>query len=228
MPTNPNIFQLIDLDRTLFDTTKFATVLTEEINEQYPGLGSDLNARVQEAYQKEETFFLLRYLREEWGDEWFEGLVDYVVAKYGADAFKLPAAQERLTEADTLTSYAPAWGILSYGDEADQRMKARIIGLEHAPLYLTQTPEKGDIIQGWQTPSGSFQLPAEFGGGEVEGLTFEDDKLRAFKNLPEGVTGYWITRDPSAEHRIASEGLAVVVAVSGLATSLARIKEKYS
>lgn len=226
---NRSVFQLIDLDRTLFNTAFFAKALTDEIERTEPGLGSRLEELFEAAYEKEQTFFMLRYLRETHGNEWFENLVQRVVAVHGVDAFKMPGLEARLSVADKVTPRRPSWGLLTYGDEIDQRMKMRIIGLEHAPVVFTPTPDKGDILRSWKKDDGTFTLPAEFGGGQVERLTFEDDKLRAFKHLPKDVIGYWISSDDVASERLDAEQQAgevprAVIAVSGLQEIIKKIE----
>ena len=194
----PRVFQLIDLDRTLFDTSKFAKAITDEVNKTEPGLGTELDAKFEEAYSREETFFVLRYLRKHLGDEGFMALVDRVVAAYGKDAFKVEGFDARIALADALTDVRPSYGILTFGDEVDQRMKLALIGLQDAPIYFTETADKSPVIESWQRQDGGFTLPEEFGGVEVDELTFEDDKARAFSNLPSGVTGIWLTSAPDA------------------------------
>lgn len=209
----PDVFQLIDLDRTLFDTARFASALTHEVSHTEPEVGRQLQQQVQASYEKEETFFLLRYLREERGDDWFESVVQRIVSRLGAQAFKMAGFDERLELADTLSSAQPAWGILTYGDEIDQRMKLAIVGLQEAPVYISDVPDKDRIIATWQQPDGSFQLPAELGGEEVSHVTLEDDKLRAFTHLPENVTGVWLTDDAAAQDRLAALSIETQQAV---------------
>lgn len=221
------LFQLIDLDRTLFDTPRFAKAITDEINRMHPGIGTELNNRYEAAYKKEETFFLLRYLREEHGDAWFEALAERAVEKIGAATLLLAGVKERLSIADSITDYRPSWGILTYGDAVDQHMKARIVGLDGAPMLLTTSPDKSELISSWQTPDGTFQLPPEYGGGIVDALTFEDDKLRAFKGLPKGVTGFWITQDVHATERLSECGDTdgTVTPVSNLSEVVAQLRK---
>ena len=195
-----SVFQLIDLDRTLFDTSKFAKAITDEINITQPGLGTKLDERFEEAYKKEETFFLLRYLRHEKGDEWFEDLIDRIVEKYGGTYFLINGTHERLAFADTVGDITPSWGILTYGDKVDQYMKMRIIGLEEAPVYFTRTANKGEVLHSWKTNDEKFRLPQAYGGGEVETLILEDDKLRAFHDLPSGAYGVWIAAPGKEGH----------------------------
>ena len=225
MKNENEAFQLIDLDRTLFNTSHFAKVLTEEINKSYPGVGSRLDEMFETAYQKGETFFLLRYLREFMGDEAFEKLVQQLVAREGEDAFWLPGAKERLVLAEEISSLeSPAWGILTYGDEVDQQMKRTIIGLQNAPMLLTDTPDKAEVIRGWKTDDGRFTLPRELGGLAVDVLTLEDDKLRAFKDLPDGVHGVWVATGHGTDQKIPDELIGKVTAVSDLYASMEHIK----
>lgn len=219
--TKPSVFQLIDLDRTLFDTSKFAKALTDEVNEIQPGLGTELDRRFEEAYAKEETFFLLRYLREAGGNEWFEALVERIITKYGADVFMMPGMVERLAFADTLGG----WGILTYGDAIDQEMKQRIIGLEKAPMCIVDTPDKSAVVASWKLPDGRFQLPEIFGGGIVDTITLEDDKRRAFMALPDGALGVWVT--PQSLTELGNEFDANLLRAGDLLGSTELLKAKF-
>lgn len=221
-----NVFQLLDFDRVLFDTTRFITAITEEIDQQSPGYGQELGMKIKEAYKKEETFFLFRYLRETKGDDWVEHLVDQVVTRLGADAFILPGVRERLYFAESFTTARPTWGIVTYGDEIDQRMKLRIANLEAAPVLITTTPDKGTIIASWQRSDGTFQLPVEFGGQVVDTVTFEDDKLRAFRHMPENSLGIWVTKDEKANARIENAELPNVVVAPDLFASVEILKHR--
>lgn len=191
--TKSRVFQLIDFDRTLFDTSAFAKAVTAEVDSVHPGMGSMLTAEFEAAYKREETFFLFRYLRTELGDSVLTKLVEKVIEKYGADTFKLTGFEERLRLANALEEQGIGWGILSYGEAIDQFMKFRIVGLENARILLTETPDKAEIIRSWLQVDGTFHLPPEYGGGVVDELTFEDDKLRAFTNLPAHVLGVWMS-----------------------------------
>lgn len=217
------IFQLIDLDRTLFDTSRFAKLITNEINRTQPGIGDSLNDQFEKAYKEEITFFLLRYLREQMGDGPFESLVAMIVEREGADTFFLPGAKERMQFANKLSDLRPAWAILTYGDAVDQFMKINILGLGEIPMLLTDTPDKGAIIASWQNADGTFSLPDQAGGEIVDTITFEDDKLRAFDNLPLGAKGLWITDNPEAAAMLL-ENPGDVTPVNGLLESIEYLK----
>ncbi len=219
-----NLFQLIDLDRTLFDTSKFAKAITDEVNKSEPGLGTELDAQFEEAYAREETFFVLRFLRKHLGDEGFMTLVDKVLAAYGREAFKIEGFDERIALADTLTDVRPSYGIFTFGDEADQYLKLSILGLQDAPIYFTESADKSPVIASWKQPDGTYALPDEFGGNVVEQVTFEDDKARAFTQLSEGVTGIWLTSAADAAEHAKSLGAHRLEIVPSLTASTELLK----
>ena len=186
------LFQVIDFDRVLFDTKKFAKTLTDTLADTDPKLADALLQSFNESYAQGVTFFLLRYLRDVLGDQ-FEDFVATAVSRAGgAEVFLCPGAKERIALADSLTTVRPSWGILTYGDGIDQMMKIKLVGLDSAPVLITTTPNKAEVMATWQQANGTFLLPEEFGGTAVDTLTLEDDKLRAFQNLPENVHGIWV------------------------------------
>lgn len=196
--TTSNLFQIIDFDRVLFDTEKFARALTDELHRTQPELAEKLQRSFDDAYAKEETFFLLGALREMMGEQ-FPLFVETVVRAYGGgEAFLLPGAKERLAFADTISTMRPSVGILTYGDEIDQRMKLEIAGLSDVPTVISPTPNKSDVLRLWQQSDSAFQLPLEFGAQIATTITLEDDKLRAFENIPTNVIGIWINEASTA------------------------------
>ena len=186
------LFQCIDFDRTLFDTPRFVKALTDEVDRVHPGMGAELDKKFESAYKAERTFFLMRHLRSTLGSEAVMQLVEALIKRHKGDRFLLPGALERIQLADEISTQRPAWGLLTYGDIADQKLKIAIAGLNQAPLHMTDTPHKAAVIASWQQPDGTFQLPSELGSQIVTQVTLEDDKLRAFKDLPKGVVGVWV------------------------------------
>ncbi len=219
-----NVFQLIDLDRTLFDTSQFIKFITDEVNNMSPGMGTALDEQFENAYKQGDTFFLLRYLREQYGDTWLEELVSRIVAEHGAGQFLLPGFADRLAFAGPMGGSKPRWGILTYGDLADQIMKLRVAGLEEAPVLLTDTPDKGVLIASWQREDGTYQLPEAFGGHIVDTVTFEDDKLRAFRAMPQNALGVWLTTDENSQELISQEQLTNVLPARDLFASIEILK----
>jgi len=221
-----NVFQLIDFDRTLFDTTALIEAILTTIARTYPDVSSDLKRQSEDAYKEERTFMLLRYLREHYGDAWVEELIGRIVRERGASAFMLPGVYERLQAADDLSTARPSWGILTYGDVLDQLMKIRIAGLEDAPAHIVTIADKGNLIASWQLEDGRYRLPPEFGGAIVDALTFEDDKLRVFKGTPEDLIGVWVTHREDAKARLTETNLQNVTIARDLFESIEHIKAR--
>lgn len=227
MTSNKSLFQVIDLDRTLFDTSKFAKLITDEVNKLHPGVGSDLDQKFEDAYKNDTTFFMLRHLREEMGDTAFEQMVQEVVMREGVDSLLMPGAKERLLFAHEVSDSLPAWGILTYGDEIDQLMKLQLVGLQEAPTLILSTPNKSEAIHTWQNDDGTFTLPAVFGGATVDSITLEDDKLRAFIGMPENVTGIWMVNTQNKD-QLRSESLpSNVKPVDSLYESIQYLRSLY-
>jgi len=219
MPTATKSFQLVDLDRVIFDTARFVAALTEVIRQTEPELSALLQEQFDSAYAKEETFFLLRYLRHTKGNDWFENLAHTIITEHGVEEFILPGARERLAPAARGEGDMNI-GIITYGDVIDQRLKLKMLGFEHVPTYFADTPDKAWLIRSWKQPDGRFQLPDEFGGGIAETIILEDDKLRAFDGLPEGAFGVWITQHPDAKQRLAEKELERVRIARSLKESI--------
>lgn len=224
---NKTLFQVIDFDRTIFDTSKFALLVTAELETVRPGMGKALDEQFEIAYKNRETFFVFRYIREEIGAEALELLVTTVVDRVGIDALLMPGARERLAFAEQIGTQQPAWGILTYGDADDQYMKLRIAGFKDVPTILLETPDKSEIIATWKNEDGTFTLPAEFGGHTVDVVSLEDDKLRAFTNIVEGTTGVWMKNELNE----LAEGEAIprgVHPVTDMYESIEYLKSLYS
>lgn len=191
MPAN-TIFQVIDFDRTLFDTSKFALLVTAELETLQPGIGKKLDEQFEAAYKDRQTFFVFREIRKMIGIDGLEALVAKAVDKVGIESLFMPGARERIAFANQIGTQTPAWGILTYGDPEDQYMKLRIAGFQDVPTILLDTPDKSKVIATWKNQNQTFTLPAEFGGGQVDIVTLEDDKLRAFDGGVEGIVGVWM------------------------------------
>lgn len=192
-----SLFQVIDFDRVLFDTEKFVYALTDALSATHPRVAKKLQESFDEAYAREETFFLLRSLRTMMGGKFIDFVNSVITAHGGGEAFLLPGASERLEFARSLSTEQPSIGILTFGDEIDQLMKINIAGLTGVPVLISPTPNKAEVLRSWKQANGTFRLPSEFGGHDVDTLTLEDDKRRAFENLPSGVYGIWVNGEQS-------------------------------
>lgn len=201
MPSR-KLFQLIDFDRTLFNTALFVQHISNRVDQVRPGMGAELEQQFEAAYQNEQTFFILTYLRELFGDEWFEAEIQAMCDEYGSEIYMQPGARERIRLANTLSDIQPGWGILTYGNPKDQALKLAIAGLQDAKVYIADTPDKGCLIASWKQADGSYMLPKQLTTERVDLLSFEDDKLRAFQDLPEDVIGIWLTQYDAERARV--------------------------
>lgn len=215
------LFQLIDLDRTLFDTSLYVKLICDVVDEYEPGLGDEIDRRFEESYHKEETFFALEYIRERLGKERYEQMLEVAVARAGTEGLLLAGAKDRLAFAKTLAGDEQGYGLLTYSENpADQLKKVQLVGLDHLPMYVGDTPDKARLIASWRTTDGKYQLPKEFGNQLVDRLTLEDDKLRAFVGLPENVKGIWLTTYDDAVERMRAANVKNVTIAKDLYESM--------
>lgn len=224
-------FQLIDLDRTLFNTSLFLEKIYEHAEKIQSGIGEKIAKLVDTAYKQDETFFALEYLRQTLGVERYDAIIKDIINQTTADTWLLPGAKERLLFADQVSKRSLVsvshknYGILSYSlYPEDQHLKVTIAGLVHIPLYITDNPNKAMLLRTWQQPAGGFLLPDAFGSDVVDTITLEDDKLRAFRHLPKGVKGIWITAKPDARQQLSMSGIQQVVIARNLTESITYLK----
>lgn len=93
---------------------------------------------------------------------------------------------------------AIGYGILTYGQVDWQRAKLAATGLLTVPTMITDRTDKGALITSWHQ-AGSYQLPVELGGGQVERVVLIDDKVYSFEGLPADALGLYCGQDNQAE-----------------------------
>jgi hypothetical protein len=191
MKASPTVFHILDLDRTLLDTSKLAHHLKEIIAHRDPELAHDIGIEIAKHVEKGTSFFIFEFIAEHIHADQFERYINELNYIAPASELLLPGATERIAFAKS----RPGWsaGILTYGASRDQKVKLKLAGLQMERYIITDTPKKGAIIASWKLPNGKYKLPIEFGGHTVDQLTFDDDKFIAFKDLPEDVLGQWVT-----------------------------------
>ena len=191
MKANPTVFQILDLDRTLLDTSKLAHHLKEIIARQDSQLSYDIDSELVKHAQQQKSFFIFEYIAKQIGHDRLNDYISELNYVVPAAELLLPGASERIAFAKS----QPGWsmGILTYGSHRDQKIKLKLAGLQMERHLITDNPSKGSVLASWKLPSGKYKLPIEFGGHTVDILTLDDDKLIAFNDLPEGVHGQWIT-----------------------------------
>jgi len=191
MKASPTVFHILDLDRTLLDTSKLAHHLKEIIARRDPELASAIGVQITQHLKDGTSFFIFQYIAEHIHHDQLERYINELNYIAPASELLLPGASERIAFAKS----QPGWsmGILTYGAPRDQKIKLKLTGLQMERHIITDTPKKGSIIASWKLPNGKYKLPIEFGGHTVDQLTFDDDKFIAFKDLPGDVLGQWVT-----------------------------------
>jgi hypothetical protein len=191
MKSNPTVFHVLDLDRTLLDTAKLVHHLKEIIGRHNVQLSQDINTQLIKHTKQQTSFFIFEYIAERIGHEKLNSYINELNYIVPASELLLAGASERIAFAKS----QPGWsvGILTYGSPRDQKIKLKLAGLQMERCLITDKPKKGSLLASWKLPSGKYKLPIEFGGHTVDILTLDDDKLIAFTDLPEDVFGQWVT-----------------------------------
>jgi len=224
MKANPTVFQILDLDRTLLDTSKLAHHLKEIIARRDPGLARDIGTEIKRHKENSTSFFIFEFIAKKIGEEQLAKYVSELNYNYPAKELLLPGATERIAFAKSQHGWS--MGILTYGAVRDQKIKLKLAGLQLEHYIITDTPKKGAIIATWQLPNGKYKLPIEFGGHTVDQLTFDDDKFIAFKDLPEDVLGQWVTKTSIGGTNEIRKHAANIRPVSNLEASIRYLKTK--
>lgn len=216
MKTDKKVFHILDLDRTLLNTSKLAHHLKEIVAEHDLALSIDIDSQIAKHFNNKTSFFIFDYISKKVGDGRFKEYLDELHRKAPAHELLLPGAQERIAFAKS----RPGWGmgIMTYGSRRDQMIKLKLLGLQMERLLITNHPQKGEIIATWLQLDGRFKLPIEFGGHIVDIITLDDDKYIAFNHLPKGVYGQWIshaTLGGSTELQYLPENVRVVHGLIG-------------
>lgn len=211
MKTNQKVFHVLDLDRTLLDTSKLAHHLKEVIAAHDIKLSKDIHSKIIKHLKENTSFFIFEYIVKKVGNEKLQQYINELQNIAPSLELLLPGAAERIA----FSKSQPGWamGVMTYGSRRDQMIKLKLVGLQMEHLLITNHPYKGEIIASWQRKDGKFKLPIEFGGHVVDVVTLDDDKYIAFKNLPHGALGLWVTHASlggSTELQRISENVRVV------------------
>ncbi len=224
MKTDLKVFHVLDLDRTLLNTSKLAHHLKEIIASHDSVLAEDIHNEINKHIDEKTSFFIFEYIASKIGELQFGKYMDELQQINPSLELFLPGALERIAYAKSQPDWA--MGIMTYGSERDQMIKLKLLNLQFEHLLVTDSPYKGEIIASWKKPDGSFKLPMEFGGHTVSIVVLDDDKHAAFEHLPDGVYGQWIAHASlggNTELQSVSGNIRVVADLFG---SIAYLKTK--
>lgn len=87
--------------------------------------------------------------------------------------------------------------IMSFGDKRWQNIKIKSSGIGNVPIVIVSKANKSDYINEWLIPEErKFHIPNKYfannQGKIANEVVLVDDKILAFKNLPEGARGYYV------------------------------------
>lgn len=183
MTNKLRLFQAIDLDRILFDTSKLEEVSYELVARLHPHIAERAYRESAEHIAAGVSFFIFRFLREQLTTQEYAEYISELKQTTQFDDFRLEGAAERVAFATSQSGWGG--GVLTYGLHEDQQLKMELSGFDGAlSMLTTDSPDKGKVIASWQRSDGGFVIPEELGGGEAEIVTLEDDKPEAFIHLP--------------------------------------------
>ena len=191
MKASQTVFHILDLDRTLIDTSKLAHNLKTIIARHDEKLAKKITQELIKSARQHESFFIFDYIAEQIGHEKLHEYVSELNYIMPSSEILLPGAIERIAFAKSQAGWSV--GILTYGARRDQMIKLKLAGLQLERHLITDIVKKGDLLASWKLPNGKFQLPIEFGGHAVDRLTLDDDKFVSFEGIPDDVLGQWVT-----------------------------------
>lgn len=181
-----DIFFVLDFDRTLCDTSLVTQRFEGFLGSAYPKLAIQLRAAREHIERTGGSFDVMTVLGDV-RDISIEGILSrFVEEEANENAYLLPSAHLLLR---TITEAGSRWGIMTYGGEAWQRTKLRLLGFNDTSAIILSKKGKGVQIALWKGVEG-YNLPAIFGGGLARRVVLIDDKAVEFVGLPEESQGY--------------------------------------
>lgn len=221
---NVKTFYILDLDKTLYDTTASIDVMRGVVGLHDTQLAAALERRFEEYERLGESFSMRDFIVEQVGEEEMRKIEVKFHDFAGTRDLLLPSARELIRYIGSLEQ--TACGILTYGSPLGQAMKIKAVAdLEAIPFLVTSETYKGEQIATWRLPNGGYRLPDELGGMVAQSIVFVDDKPFSFKGLPIDCLGYLVktTYDAGVE-KIPS----VVKPVSSLKEVIEAEKYRYA
>lgn len=184
-------FYLVDLDRTLFNTSLQIDQTIELVRRDDERLADELATAMKDMTFFGATYTTYDFLVERLGKARAVELDAQFLQSSGHIDYWLPGATEILKYIHRKGANTSG-GILTYGIEPRQRLKVQALGLYDYPVYVTDDRRKGLLIASWWR-DGRFRLPKEYGAVTADEIVFIDDHPGSFEGLPDHVRGYWVS-----------------------------------
>lgn len=183
---------VVDLDRTLIDLEKVMQVFYESCEQ----LSIDKNIVTQaqaEIESRGQSFHALDYLKSQSLIDGVENFRNVFLKNSKTEDLLYPDAREFINK--IITNDEPVM-ILTYGETEWQMLKLQAAGLLQVPAVITDNKEKGTWFTKRLMKNGLYNIEHI---GEAENISFIDDKLISFNNLPTNIKGYWINRNSESD-----------------------------
>lgn len=177
----PRVFDRLDLDRTLLDTTQLVALFENYLAIHHPELARLVRVARQEIEQSGGSYNILHGVRQHVADGGDQLVQDFSVSVRENKHLLLPYAKELI---DAIIASGQPWGIMTYGGRQWQMIKLDLSGLGHVPVIIIPGKGKGKRIAGWQDSDGQYRLPETYGGSIVDTVVLVDDKPVEFDGLP--------------------------------------------
>lgn len=201
--TSVDAFVLLDLDRTIGDTTQLFQRLVQVVDKKFHISATDfVNAAAREEASGG-SFDAGEYLRgvlsaKFEGSERVASCMEEVASELvkgvdRADCVLNPGASALMGR---LTLNNLFYGIITYGGEWWQKTKIKACQLDKVPSMIIDTKNKGELIESWYVPRRGYVMPEAFNGGGIptvsKSVWLVDDKLVSFRGLnPSRARAYW-------------------------------------
>lgn len=195
-------FYILDLDRCLFDSSRFQDEFIRCVVDNHHALAREQIQDTQRATEASGgSFDTVGYVRSFFGqNEWQE------LKKLFLKEMSVPEKREALYFGDAKVFLAKLrhrglpFGIMTYGGQEWQYMKLQALALDDVPHIITDTKRKGAIIVSYyDNDEGLFTIPTPLAAEPLhaKSVCLVDDKAVSFEGLPEKAHGYWLVPDES-------------------------------
>ena len=221
-PREVDTFVVIDLDRTVLNTSNLISLLCSLLPKFGVTAEDAIEAESMIRAADGSSLFPIGFLRGQFGDEPVDAVMDDIreMAELGEikEMLLYRGSYELL---DALDGEDVPWGIMTYGEVADQEFKLDIFrrmtnrDKSNCPAEITDKPKKSRWIhKDWYTEDGRIKIDPKLSNGleiYAKQIVVLDDKLKNLESPDPGVKGI-----PIDNHSIDSTETYTVASVAEL------------
>lgn len=204
-PVVNTTFFVLDFDRTLGNTNAlhelFHQVIREVVdNDAMRQLDSARHAVEDKGGSFDSVGYVQDILIQAGKSDSWQKIADTFVTRANGDGYLEPGAHQLI---DYLDDHGYLYGIVTFGGELWQRLKIQAVGLDAVPNMVTDTQDKGRLLNSWQQSDGSFVIPGALTlnreDTHVASLMLVDDNPINFVGLHDGIEAFCIKNDSTRD-----------------------------